>query len=49
MNGSAFILNFYGALRQSSRDTLFARVRWIGLESGEDLIAPLDFHMFLVR
>jgi len=49
LNGKTFIFDFHAALHHDSRDTLFAKLRWIGIGSGTDLRPPLEFKMFLVK
>lgn len=36
-------------IKHENRDTLYARIRWIGLGSGEDLQDPVDFKMHIPK
>lgn len=45
LNGKKFLFYYYGIIKHENRDTVYSRLRWIGLGSGEDLCEPLDFKM----
>jgi hypothetical protein len=49
LNGKKFLFYFHGIIKHENRDTLYARLRWIGLGSGEDLQAPVDFKMHIPK
>ena len=44
-----FLFYFHGIIKHENRDTLYAQLRWIGLGSGEDLQAPVDFKMHIPK
>jgi hypothetical protein len=46
LNGKKFFFRFHGTIKHENRDTIYARIRWIGLGSGSDLQDPLDFKMY---
>lgn len=47
LNGKKFLFQLHGTIKHENRDTLYARVRWLGLGSGSDLQEPLDFKMYI--
>jgi len=49
LNDKKFLFYFHGIIKHENRDTLHARLRWIGLGSGEDLQAPVDFKMHIPK
>jgi hypothetical protein len=49
LNDKKFLFYFYGIIKHENRDTLYARLRWIGLGSGDDLREPIDFKMHVPK
>lgn len=49
LNDKKFLFYFHGIIKHENRDTLYARLRWIGLGSGEDLQDPVDFKMHIPK
>ncbi len=49
LNDKKFLFYFHGIIKHENRDTLYAQLRWIGLGSGEDLQAPVDFKMHIPK
>ncbi len=49
MDGKKFFMDFSGTVKSNNRDTLYARIRWIGLASVTDMRPPIDFKMILIK
>lgn len=49
LNDKKFLFYFQGIIKHENRDTLYAKLRWIGLGSGEDLQEPAEFVMHIPR
>jgi hypothetical protein len=49
LNDKKFLFYFHGIIKHENRDTIYARIRWIGLGSGNDVREPVDFKMHIPK
>lgn len=49
LDDKKFLFYFHGIIKHENRDTICARLRWIGLGSGADLQTPVDFKMYIPK
>lgn len=49
MDGKKFFMDFSATVKSDNRDTLYARIRWIGLASVTDMRPPIDFKMAVIK
>lgn len=49
LNGKKFFFNFEGIIKHENRDTMYAKLRWFGLGTADDLQAPVQVKMYIPR